>query len=221
MSSNSCITPSQVAKHAREIYSHSPFEIRLKQTLRPYICPFHVLIELVPSGATLLDVGCGAGLFILTLARLRNIRSAVGFDSDLSAIKAAQYLAAGSHNLKFKHRDAGGPWPDGHFNVVSMIDVMHHVPPEQQAQLIKRAAEHICSGGIFLYKDIASTPHWRAWANRFHDLLFAKQWIHYAIIDDVIAWAAQNRLNLHAQGSIDMLWYRHEWCVFRRAQEVR
>jgi 2-polyprenyl-3-methyl-5-hydroxy-6-metoxy-1,4-benzoquinol methylase len=66
---------SNVVRLARTIYSEAHGGIKYKQVLRPYICPFHILIDLIPSEANILDVACGAGLFISLLARLGRIES--------------------------------------------------------------------------------------------------------------------------------------------------
>jgi hypothetical protein len=71
---------------------------------------------------------------------------------------------------------------------------MHHVPSERQADLIAVAAEHLNDGGLLLYKDMASRPLWRGWANRLHDLVLAHEWIHYVELDEVINWAKNGGL---------------------------
>lgn len=144
------LTVADVAMVARTIYATAPARIKYKQMLRPYICPFHILIDYVPRGATILDVGCGSGLFISLLTSLYRVQSAVGFDADGAAIQAAQAVAAKLPNysrIRFEHRNAHKSWPEGRFDVVSLIDVMHHVRPEQQAELIATAAEHVDEGG--------------------------------------------------------------------------
>jgi 2-polyprenyl-3-methyl-5-hydroxy-6-metoxy-1,4-benzoquinol methylase len=166
-------------------------------------------------------VGCGAGLFILLLVHLGRIRSAVGFDADRTAIATAQQIAAhlpNSELIQFEHRDANDAWPAGYFDVVCLIDVLHHVRPEHQAALFATAIDHVADGGILLYKDMARRPLWRAWANRLHDLLVVREWIYYAELEDIITWARKGGLCLAETGTIDMLWYRHEWCIFRRSQ---
>jgi 2-polyprenyl-3-methyl-5-hydroxy-6-metoxy-1,4-benzoquinol methylase len=158
-------------------------------------------------------------LFISLLASLHRIESAVGFDADNAAIQAAQTIATrlpNSSRIRFEHRDAHESWPEGRFDVVSLIDVMHHVRPRQQAELIATASMHVAEGGILIYKDIAGHPLWRAWANRFHDLLSAREWIFYAKLEEVITWAQLNGLHLDCIGSVNMLWYGHQWSVFRR-----
>jgi 2-polyprenyl-3-methyl-5-hydroxy-6-metoxy-1,4-benzoquinol methylase len=208
----------QVARLARAIFSDARGAIKYKQRLRPYICPFHVLVDHIPCNATLLDVGCGAGLFISLLAHLGRVQYAVGFDADRSAISAAQDISrtlSNSSRIRFEHRNAYEGWPEGLFDVVCLIDVMHHVSPDKQAGIIATAAKHLAEGGILLYKDMACRPLWRVWANRVHDLLSAGDWIHYAKMDDVIQWARLEGLNPVERGAMNMLWYGHEWCVFR------
>jgi ribosomal protein L11 methylase PrmA len=85
------VSVTQVAALARKLYAKPG--IKYKRTYRPYICPFHLLVDCIPR-ASVLDVGCGAGLFVLLMARLGRIRSAVGFDADDVAIRAAQNIAA-------------------------------------------------------------------------------------------------------------------------------
>lgn len=213
------LTVADTAKLARAIYADIRGGMKHRQALRPYICPFHVLVDYVPVHAGILDVGCGGGLFIALLARLGRIDSAVGFDADRIAINAAQRIATtlpGGAGIRFEHRDAHEAWPTGSFDVVSLIDVMHHVQPDKQGALIATAAAHVKQGGMLLYKDMGRRPLWRAWANRLHDLLMVKEWIHYARLEDVVHWARAAGLALERQGSMDMLWYRHEWAVFRR-----
>jgi 2-polyprenyl-3-methyl-5-hydroxy-6-metoxy-1,4-benzoquinol methylase len=218
------LTVAETARLSSEIFSDVRGLIGYKQRLRPYICPIHALVGFVPPGATVLDVGCGAGLFIFILARLNRIRSAVGFDSDRAAIRAAQTLTSELHAslyIHFEHHSAHEVWPDGHFDVVSLIDVMHHVAPNRQHGLITRAAEHVREGGILLYKDMARTPVWRALANRLHDLISAREWISYVKLKDVVEWAEVAGLHLESEGAMNMLWYGHEWCIFRRSNVLK
>lgn len=216
------LSVSDVVALVGDLYADARGAIKYKQKLRPHICPFHIIALRVPTGASVLDVGCGAGLFILLLRRLGRVRSATGFDASEAAIQTAQKIAARLPNpgrMQFEHRDANDAWPVGRFDVVCLIDVLHHVQPERQAGLFATAVEHVADGGILLYKDMASRPRWRALANRLHDLISAGDWIHYVQLDDVINWAQKAGLRLEENGKINMLWYRHEWCIFRRPND--
>lgn len=194
----------------------------LTQPLRPYICPFEALLPLVPHNASVLDVGCGAGLFLGLLAAEGRIRCGIGFDSAGAAIATARRMGArlrregAAAALEFLHRDAAERWPDGEFDVVSMIDVMHHVPPHAQRAVFESAAARVRRAGILLYKDMAGAPAWRAWANRLHDLVLARQWIHYLPIGEVERWARELELTPIHAGSFNRYWYAHELRAFRR-----
>jgi 2-polyprenyl-3-methyl-5-hydroxy-6-metoxy-1,4-benzoquinol methylase len=220
VSQEECSDPSVVKRlcaSSRELFTGGPVFRRKLQHWRPRICPFHRLLSHVPQHATILDVGCGSGLFLGLLAKSgRNIRG-TGFDVSGDAIAVAREMAEGSGGqLEFLRLDVDEPWPPGTFDVVSIIDVMHHVPPERQREVLKTAAAHVALGGILLYKDMCRQPRWRATANRLHDLLLARQWIHYLPIERVEGWAAEEGLSLEHSERINMLWYGHELRVFRK-----
>lgn len=59
-----------------------------------------------------------------------------------------------------------------------MIDVLHHINPRQQQNVVKEAVSRVAPGGLFLCKDIDVRPRWRNLANRLHDLILARKWIN-------------------------------------------
>jgi len=217
--SNANLSVADVVAITRRIYSQAKGIVRAKQAIRARICPFHILAGYVPTGGTVLDVGCGNGLWILLLAQLGRLRGAVGFDTNAKTIAVAQQAAnqfTNSNIVRFEYRDANDEWPSGQFDMVSLIDVLHHVPPQHQINVLKAASECVAEGGLLLFKDIGTRPLWRAWANRMHDLLFAGEWVNYRDVDDVILWAEDEGLHVEDRGAVDMYWYRHEWCILRR-----
>jgi hypothetical protein len=62
---------------------------------------------------------------------------------------------------------------------------------------------------------MVTRPVWRALANRAHDLLIARQWIHYLPLDAAVDWAQSKGYEVVEKRSINMLWYGHEIVVFR------
>jgi SAM-dependent methyltransferase len=213
-----------LARCARRLYREAPPIQRVLQVLRPFICPFHRLMELVPPGARILDIGCGAGLFLGLLSESNRIEEGVGFDVNPKSVRVAQTMARalnGPARLTLERIEASVPWPAGPFDAVSMVDVMHHVHPGEQPHIAARAAAVLKPGGLFIYKDMVSRPVWRAWANRLHDLIMARQWIHYASLEQVHRWAARAGLELQSSGQCNMFWYGHEWAVYRKTEACR
>jgi 2-polyprenyl-3-methyl-5-hydroxy-6-metoxy-1,4-benzoquinol methylase len=214
-------TPGAAARAAARLYASAPLGARALARLRPWICPFERLVPLVPVGARVLDVGCGSGLLLGLLARAGRLAGGVGIDADLGAIAAAEAMRTAlppplRARLRFARQDAEAPWPAEPFTVVALIDVLHHLPPSRQHALIERALLAVEPGGMLLYKDMAARPRWRAAANRAHDLLMARQWVHHRALAEVEAWAAAAGFACAHRARIARGPYGHELAVFRR-----
>ncbi len=219
-------TPAALAALAASLYAPASGGVllRLLQQYRPYIAPFEELLPLVPRGARVMDVGCGGGLFLHLLAARVGLGASVGFDASAGAIAVARSVrhAAELPGLApaFAHVRVQEPWPGPPthpkvFDVVSVIDVMHHVPAADQAGLIAQAARRVAPGGVLIYKDMCRAPLWRAAANRLHDLVLARQWISYAPVEQVEVWARAAGLEVERRAEFNRLWYGHELRVFR------
>lgn len=212
-------TAATLSDRAKRLYAGGRAISVQLQVLRPFICPFEEILPLVPKGASILDAGCGAGLFLGLLADSGRISRGSGFDSSPKAVSLAQHMTrnlATNASIDIRQIDATAPWPDGTYDVVSLVDVLHHVPPEHHTSVLAHATKCVRVGGLFLYKDMATRPRWRAACNQAHDLLLAHQWIHHVEIELVDAWAAQNGLRKKTQGAASRYWYGHEWCVYER-----
>ena len=206
---------------AKRLYADASAAGRTIQSLRPYICPFTRLLDFIPPGSRVLDIGCGAGLLLALAADTRPLGASVGFDSNGKAIAVADLAAKrlateGKSVPQFVRLDVRDPWPTGTFDVVAMIDVLHHVPVVAQQSAIQQAVAAVPPGGTFLYKDIAPRPLWRAWMNRLHDLVMVREWIHYVYAETVVEWATAGGLTLRRREWIPQLWYGHDLLVFDR-----
>lgn len=187
---------------------------------RTRICPFEELVAAVPDEARVLDVGCGSGLLLVLLAAMRRGIAGIGFDSSKVAIEVARSvdlasIASEGSRIEFLHRAIGEPWPEGQFDVVCLVDVMHHVPPADQQSLFEQCIGRVRPGGLLLYKDMSDTPLLHATWNRMHDLLLARQWIHYRSIADVDRWAVAAGCRTVASARIRRALYEHDLRVFR------
>lgn len=132
-----------------------------------------VMDLLLPAEGRILDVGCGFGLFAAYFAQTQPRRRITGIDLSERRVEMARRLMAaiGQDGHEFFARDArevqrvaGG----GTFNAIYVLDVMHHVPREDQESLLGCLHDLLAPGGVLVLKDITTQP---TYALKFTELL--------------------------------------------------
>src|SRR5262245_42208896 len=88
---------SEVIRRTRVLFQGEPGLSARRQWLRIQICPFEKLLQYVPAGSNLLDIGCGGGLFLGLLALGDSGMSATGVDNSPNAIACATRMAQKLH----------------------------------------------------------------------------------------------------------------------------
>jgi len=211
---------SELASICFGLYSNCSFTRRIIQTLRPFICPLDKIIHNVPANSDVLDIGCGAGSLIGLLAKLNLIRSGTGLDIDEKAIADASKMSVYLDKrceIEFFYEELQQFAQKGKmFSTVLMVDVLHHVTPSKQIDFINLALSFVQPNGILIFKDMCQKPAWKAFMNRIHDLIMAKQWIHYFPIQGAIYYLTQKGFQVINREDYSNFWYGHEMCVFKR-----
>jgi SAM-dependent methyltransferase len=120
---------------------------------------------LVPDGARLVDLGCGQGVLPAFLVAARacyergewptawppppRLASVLGVDLRRRAIAAARVALGGRATFEVGDvRDAAIPPCD----VVVILDVLHYLPPDDQAGVLARCAAALAAGGTLLLR---------------------------------------------------------------------
>jgi 2-polyprenyl-3-methyl-5-hydroxy-6-metoxy-1,4-benzoquinol methylase len=191
---------------------------------RPYICPFGPLVDWVHQGSRVFDIGCGTGLWLIMLNALHRIASGVGCDANGKSLevatRAAELLNCDSRGktvaLSFTQTASIEEWPDETFDVVSIIDVLHHIPPSLQESFLRAAWQRVRPGGRLIYKDMASSPALHALVNQIHDLILARQFIHYFPLKSALDQLARSGGILRHQGEWRRGPYAHELLVIEK-----
>ena len=215
-------TAAQLAKLSKAMYQDGPLLLRTLQHWRPYICPFENLLGHVPEGSRVLDIGCGSGLLLGLTAGVGVQFEGVGFDVSRQGIELATRMSrsasvAPNAKLSFLRLDIGDAWPEGTFDVVFLVDVLHHVAPGSQEKFFRQALSKVGREGVLVYKDMCRSPWWRAQANRLQDLLIAREWINYVPVQTVEQWAAEDGMKVRVREEMNRFWCGHERRVKRSA----
>ena len=133
---------------------------RMRQQYRGYFSPWDRLVSAVPEHASVLDAGCGSGLFLALLAASGRHCRLVGFDASYSAINNARMMQGEMDEfpaeLCFHRRDLTSNWPAGEFDVVSLLGVLQNLPQQSWAKIFRKAVDHLAPGGVILYKHVAT-----------------------------------------------------------------
>ena len=135
-----------------------------------------MVLSRIPANCTLFDLGCGTGAFLQLIAQSKKPKSLGGSETNPSLLRITSELLQNEYpNLT----DASNffvsdlpPTQIKYFDVITLIDVLHHIPKEKQKGFLDEIYLKMRSGGTFFLKDIdASSP--LVIFNKFHDAIFS------------------------------------------------
>jgi 2-polyprenyl-3-methyl-5-hydroxy-6-metoxy-1,4-benzoquinol methylase len=126
--------------------------------LRPKL--LSVMDLLLTDEGRILDVGCGFGLFAAYFGQTQPRRRIVGVDPDERRIGIARHVVSrlGLNEHAFVAGDVRDAHVEGPFDAAYVLDVMHHLPREDQERVLERLRDQLVPGGMLLVKDITTEP---------------------------------------------------------------
>jgi SAM-dependent methyltransferase len=144
---------------ARAFYEDFSLAVGIRDWLAPNARHEHLKVQIneILSGRTglqILDVGCGAGVMT---DHLRRFGTVTGIDFSAAAIAAARRFTArrfGSQPTFLVGSLDAIPRAE-RFDVITLFDVLEHIPEEQRRGFLSSARRHLVDGGLLF----ASTPH--------------------------------------------------------------
>jgi len=135
--------------------------------------PFEQFLEMLPAGASALDLGCGSG--VPFTQRLAERFEVTGVDISARQLELARAHVPTAHFIKADMTTV--ELPAGSFDAVVACFSIIHVPREKQAGLVARIHQWLRPGGLFL-------APWTLWAweevlEDWHGLGAAMYWSHF------------------------------------------
>jgi 2-polyprenyl-3-methyl-5-hydroxy-6-metoxy-1,4-benzoquinol methylase len=126
--------------------------------LRPKL--LSVMDLLLPDEGRILDIGCGFGLFAAYFGQTQPARRIVGVDPNERRIAMAKRVCAGlGLENEFVAGDARDVSLEGRFAGAYVLDVMHHIPKDDQLPMLERLRDLLAPRGVLVLKDITTEPH--------------------------------------------------------------
>jgi 2-polyprenyl-3-methyl-5-hydroxy-6-metoxy-1,4-benzoquinol methylase len=122
-------------------------------------CPFLAVLDAIPAGASVLDIGAGHGAFACLAAEF-GARSVLAFEPDLR--KSLPSFRHPAVRFVAGFDDA----VNGTFDVVTVIDVLYKLPLPEWDSLLARLRERLIPGGTLLLKELDPEHRCKAAWNR-------------------------------------------------------
>ena len=172
------------------------------------------------SGGSVLDVGCGFGLFSLYYASIHPELSLLGVDRDGRRIDLARRAAAKLQlrNVAYELGDATALGERGPIDAAYMLDIVHHVPEGAVRSLLERLHASLRPGGRLLVKDVDTRPRHKRWFTHALDrLMDPRAPIRYWSSEELGALLQDVGFRVRRHLMVDVLPYPHVLYVCERA----
>ena len=150
----------------RIVQSYDRPIIRLYARLRFAILRQVFLEEIgqyLPRRGSILDLGCGFGLFSLYFACVEPGRQLLGVDISARRVgyarSSAERLRLG--NVEYAVGDALDWEGEQRFDAIYMLDMIHHLPRQAVAPFLEKVRGRLREGGILVLKDVEDRPAWK------------------------------------------------------------
>jgi len=158
----SSLSTVQALARLRQTYRAAPVATRLHVLGRFLSCPFLRVLDYLPPGARLLDLGAGHGIFahLALTAGAQAAISAVAVEPDVRKVfhgarRPALRVVNGYHDAV-----------RGRFDAVTIFDVLYRLPAADWDPLLGWARRRLAPGGVFLLKEIDPGHRAKALWNR-------------------------------------------------------
>lgn len=191
---------------------------RCHQLIRSIIIPYHKLLVHLPLRGTLLDLGCGHGIF-LALAKISRPDLAVaGIDLSQNKIDGARLIF---DHARMKALSLGvsdiSKFPGQSVDVITVIDALYLVPLIQWDIVLKKCHDCLRQNGRILVKEMNRSVKWKFFLVYLSELLSVKTLglttmgdgskFTFPISDDIIKYLERAGFKKIAEESLDRGYY--------------
>ncbi len=169
---------------ARAAYRETSVGTRVHVGVRWRTCPFSSIAAALSGAHTILDVGCGHGLFPLYLAARDPAVRVTGVDIDDAKLEIAAAAAARAGVAdRVTFRPVAPGWtpasgipgaPATGWDAITIVDVLYLLGHAAAERLIADAAAALAPAGRVVVKELDTTPAWKWRASLAQEVLATK-----------------------------------------------
>jgi 2-polyprenyl-3-methyl-5-hydroxy-6-metoxy-1,4-benzoquinol methylase len=175
--------------------------------------------QYLPATGSVLDIGCGFGLFSLYYAATGPGRLMRGIDVDRRRIAMARRAASrlALDNVVYEEGDARAFEGDTRVAAAYMLDIVHHVAPKAVPLLLRQLHRAVMPGGVLLVKDVDTRPapkRWFTWA--LDKVMDPRAPVHYWPAEELAGAIEKAGFTVHRHLMVDVLPYPHVLYVCAR-----
>jgi 2-polyprenyl-3-methyl-5-hydroxy-6-metoxy-1,4-benzoquinol methylase len=172
------------------------------------VCPLGEICRHVPLQSSVFDLGCGTGAILVELIRTRQVRRVGGSETSPSLLAVARDATRRALGTPADYGDfivSKFP-PDrlGSYDCIVLIDVLHHIPRNEQAVFLNLLGQNLQPGARLILKDINAD---RISVNGFQEISLTQ-----AV--DLVSAAGLKVLDAY---EIQRLWYPHYFVIAQKA----
>lgn len=191
----------------------------LRARLRKVVCPMDKVCDCVPLGCSVFDLGCGTGAMLLELIATRQVKMVGGCEVSAHLLDSARSSVLDRlQNCGEFIQSSKPPECIRGFDCVTLIDVLHHIPRDQQSRYLQNVSLNMKPGASFVLKDIDAST-WLVWFNRLHDFLFAGNGFQEIGMNVAEKLLSSSGLVVESKFMIRRLWYPHYFLIARKAEK--
>jgi 2-polyprenyl-3-methyl-5-hydroxy-6-metoxy-1,4-benzoquinol methylase len=123
----------------------------LLRTIRNQLLTMSKIHSALPARGRVLEIGCGYGHILSSLAELRPDLDFLGIDVDRDAVVQSKSMWK-QQNLRFENEDV--QQIHGGFDLILILDVIHHLPDGAEHFMFQHSARLLKEEGRLLVKDM-------------------------------------------------------------------
>ncbi|MFH1874261.1 MAG: class I SAM-dependent methyltransferase [Pseudomonadota bacterium] len=168
--------------------------------------------QYLPKQGKVLDIGSGFGLFSLYYAQKHPELTIYGIDLDLSRTNQAKQIAAklSIKNVEYINADVRDFNLESNYDGVYMLDIIHHIPPDEVKELLKKISYQLKPNSRLIIKDVDTEPAYKLWFTHILDkIMYPGTIIHYWKRSEIMQLLQDLGFKVYYHYMIDFLPYPH------------